>query len=550
MNLSNTNFVPKSLRAVFVMLSFCCLTVQAQNRYFTVKGKGVNVRKAPVSGSVIGKVSPPCSFYSEEKDGWVELWHDGQWGYISSQFVEEVELADFSRKHLGQYMGIPSPLYSDGYCLVTLKEKDGYVLMRIGDYSAPQEGGFRNQMFWTYVGIPEKNGVRFTHELYPYYKDVPVVEQMTAERKMDDYVLVAGKDGTLYTPDRTLEPQETARDAEDLPLTERSLFMLRGDVKSVYYLRSYSEAYLRDDKDAPFSNFAHIYNFSEEGDLTGVSLYDGNINKMAEYTFARQGDNVIVSDTIHSFHAEYVRDISNFEISYNGDWSRDDGSAGSIGNTYAFDMKGRMAEQSFDRCAPPFLSYGDGDGDYQRYRYGTDSTLPDNIYFDVSYGGDGWFLQADIKDMKIDTQGNWTERKAFDEGGNLLFMEKRKISYYGTPQTDGADNAGAAYNNIHATAEQNPEYPGGAAAMMAFIASNLKYPALCQENGIKGRVVLKFVVETDGSIGEIKTVSSPHYLLEKEAVRIVRKMPKWKPGRQSGRPVRVWYTVPVNFALD
>ena len=532
------------------MLFFCCLTMQAQNRYFTVKGKGVNVRKAPVSGSVIGKVSPPCSFYSEEKDGWVELWHDGQRGYISSQFVEEVELADFSRKHLGQYMGIPSPLYSDGYCLVTLKEKDGYVLMSIGDYSAPQDGGFRNQMFWTYAGIPEKNGVRFTHELYPYHEDMPVGEQMTGKAKMDDYVLVAGKDGTLYTPDQTLEPQETARDAEDLPLTERSLFMLRGDVKSVYYLRSYSETYLRDNKDAPFSNFAHIYNFSEEGDLTGVSLYDGNINKMAEYTFARQGDNVIVSDTIHSFHAEYVRDISNFEISYNGDWSRDDGSAGSIGNTYAFDMKGRMAEQSFDRCAPPFLSYGDGDGDYQRYRYGADSTLPDNIYFDVSYGGDGWFLQADIKDMKIDTQGNWTERKAFDEGGNLLFMEKRKISYYGTPQTDGADNAGVADNNIHATAEQNPEYPGGAAAMMAFIASNLKYPALCQENGIKGRVVLKFVVETDGSIGEIKTVSSPHYLLEKEAVRIVRKMPKWKPGRQSGRSVRAWYTVPVNFTLN
>ena len=71
MNLSNTNIVLKGLRAAFVMLFFCCLTMQAQNRYFTVKGKGVNVRKAPVSGSVIGKVSPPCSFYSEEKDGWL-----------------------------------------------------------------------------------------------------------------------------------------------------------------------------------------------------------------------------------------------------------------------------------------------------------------------------------------------------------------------------------------------------------------------------------------------------------------------------------------------
>lgn len=543
MNLSNTNFVQKSLKAIFVMLSFCCLTMQAQSRYFTLKGKSINVRKAPVSGSVIGKVSPPCSFYSEEKDGWVELWYNGQMGYISSQFVEEVELADFSRKHLGDYMGMPSPVYSDGYCLVTLKEKDGYVLMTIGDYSAPQEGGFRNQMFWTYVGIPEKNGVRFTQ---------PVEEQMTGEARREDYVLVVGKDGTLYTPDRILEPQETARDAEDLPLTERSLFMLRGDVKSVHYLRSYSEAYLRDNKDAPFSNFAHIYNFSEEGDLTDVSLYDGNINKVAEYTFTRQGNKVKASGTIHSLHAnaEYVRDISNFEISYKGEWTRDDGSASLIGNTYAFDMKGRMADQSFDCCAPPFITHGEGDEDYQRYRYGADSTLPDNIYFDFSYGGDGWFLQADIKDMKIDAHGNWTERKAFDEDGNLLFMEKRKISYYGTPQTIESDNVGVADNNIYATADQNPEYPGGTAAMMTFIASNLRYPTLCQENGIKGRVVLKFVVETDGSIGEIKTVSSPHYLLEKEAVRIVRKMPKWKPGRQGGRLVRTWYTVPVNFALN
>lgn len=527
------------------------MTMQAQNRYFTLKGKGINVRKAPVSGSVIDKVSAPNSFYAEEKDGWVEVWNKGQKGYISSQFVEEVELADFSRKHLGEYMGMTSPAYSDGYCLVTLKEKDGYVLMRIGDYSEVQEGGFRGNIFWTYAGIPEKNGVRFTHELYPYHKDVPVEEQMTDETKMDDYVLVVGKDGTLYTPDRILEPQETAKDAEDLPLTERSLFMLRGGVRSVYYLRSYPEAFLQGyDEYVPFSNFAHRYNFSEEGDLTDVSLYDGNINKMAEYAFARQGNKVKVSDTIHSFHAEYVRDISNFEISYNGDWTRDDGSAGSIGNTYAFDMKGRMTSQSFDCYAPPFVTHGEGDGDYQQYRYGADSTLPDNIIFEFNYGGDGWFLQADIKDVKFDAQGNWTERKAFDEDGNLMFMERRKISYYGIPQTDETGNAGAADNNIHATAEQNPEYPGGTAAMMTFIARNLRYPALCQENGIKGRVVLKFVVETDGSIGEIKTVSSPHSLLEKEAVRIVRKMPKWKPGRQSGRTVRVWYTIPVNFTLN
>lgn len=420
------------------MMALCCLTMQAQNRYFTLKGKGVNVRKAPISGNVIGKVSPPCSFYAEEKNGWVELWYNGQRGYMSSQFVEEVELADFSRRHLGEYMG-DSQTYKDtgGYSIANLKEKDGYVILSVTDYSDAQDSGMRMQMSFVFAGMPENNGVRFTHELYPYQEDVPVGEQMTDEAKRDDYVLVVGKDGTLYTPDRVLEPQETAKDAEDLPLTERSLFMLRGDVKSVRYLRSYPGAFLQSyDEDVPFSNFAHIYNFSEEGDLTGVSLYDGNINKVAEYTFARQGNKVKASGTMHSLHAnaEYVRDISNFEISYKGEWTRDDGSAGMIGNTYAFDMKGRMANQSFDCCAPPFVTHGEGDGDYQRYQYGADSMLPDKIYFDFSYGGDGWFLQADIKDVKIDAQGNWTERKAFDEDGNLMFMEQRKISYYGTPQ--------------------------------------------------------------------------------------------------------------------
>ncbi len=99
--------------------------------------------------------------------------------------------------------------------------------------------------------------------------------------------------------------------------------------------------------------------------------------------------------------------------------------------------------------------------------------------------------------------------------------------------------------------ETMPEFPGGQQALMKYLATNVKYPVIALENGIQGRVVCQFVVEKDGKPSNIQVVrSSGEPSLDKEAVRVISTMPKWKPGKQRGKPVRVTYTIPVNFRIQ
>lgn len=98
--------------------------------------------------------------------------------------------------------------------------------------------------------------------------------------------------------------------------------------------------------------------------------------------------------------------------------------------------------------------------------------------------------------------------------------------------------------------EQMPEFPGGQAALLKWINENIKYPAIAEENGIQGRVVCTFVVEKDGSTTDVLVARSIDPSLDKEAVRLLKKMPKWIPGKQRGENVRVKYTVPITFRLQ
>ena len=102
---------------------------------------------------------------------------------------------------------------------------------------------------------------------------------------------------------------------------------------------------------------------------------------------------------------------------------------------------------------------------------------------------------------------------------------------------------------VHISVEKMPEFPGGITEMNRFIARNLKYPLLAQENGIQGRVVCQFVVNTDGSIVDIKISRGVEDSLDAEVIRLVKSMPRWIPGRQDGKPVRVRYTLPIRFKL-
>ncbi len=103
---------------------------------------------------------------------------------------------------------------------------------------------------------------------------------------------------------------------------------------------------------------------------------------------------------------------------------------------------------------------------------------------------------------------------------------------------------------IFQVVEDMPEFPGGMGECMKYLAKNIKYPTISQENGVQGRVIVQFVVNKDGSIVDAEVVRSVDSYLDKEALRVVSGMPKWTPGKQLGKPVRVRYTLPVVFKLQ
>ena len=98
--------------------------------------------------------------------------------------------------------------------------------------------------------------------------------------------------------------------------------------------------------------------------------------------------------------------------------------------------------------------------------------------------------------------------------------------------------------------EEMPSYPGGEQKLMEFVAKNIKYPQIARETGIQGRVFVGFVVEPDGSVSNVKVLRGIGGGCDEEAMRVVKSMPKWKPGKQRGKAVRVSYMLPVNFKLQ
>ena len=103
---------------------------------------------------------------------------------------------------------------------------------------------------------------------------------------------------------------------------------------------------------------------------------------------------------------------------------------------------------------------------------------------------------------------------------------------------------------IFSAVEQMPQFPGGEAELMKYIANHIKYPTMAAENNIQGRVVVKFVVKKDGSVGEVQVLRGKDPDLDKEAVRVVRTLPNFIPGKMNGQAVSVWFTLPINFKLQ
>jgi TonB family protein len=105
-------------------------------------------------------------------------------------------------------------------------------------------------------------------------------------------------------------------------------------------------------------------------------------------------------------------------------------------------------------------------------------------------------------------------------------------------------------DEIFTTVEYQPEFPGGIKEMYGFIGKNLKYPSAAQRANVSGKVFVKFVVEKDGSLGDIQILKGIGFGCDEEAQRVSKSMPKWNPGKQNGRNVRVFFTMPISFVLE
>jgi protein TonB len=102
---------------------------------------------------------------------------------------------------------------------------------------------------------------------------------------------------------------------------------------------------------------------------------------------------------------------------------------------------------------------------------------------------------------------------------------------------------------IYVFVEEQPQFPGGERALQQYLANSINYPLIAQENGIQGKVFISFVINENGDISDVTLVRGVDAALDKEALRVIRSLPKWKPGKQGGKAVKVRYNVPINFEL-
>lgn len=133
--------------------------------------------------------------------------------------------------------------------------------------------------------------------------------------------------------------------------------------------------------------------------------------------------------------------------------------------------------------------------------------------------------------------------KGNDDAAGEVLKAKEVIAQPEPPKEEAVEN------KVFDVVEQMPSFPGGNGALMSWLNKNIHYPAVAEENGIQGRVVVSFVVERNGSITDVNVVRSVDPSLDREATRVVKSMPNWIPGKQNGSAVRVKYNVPVTFRL-
>lgn len=165
------------------------------------------------------------------------------------------------------------------------------------------------------------------------------------------------------------------------------------------------------------------------------------------------------------------------------------------------------------------------------------------------------FTPPEITEEKINKDDQMKSQDELNESKVTVSVADVK----GTDEKHGMDIADLKDNKVvvqeeeekpFVGVEQMPQFPGGERELMSYLSKNIKYPTIAAENGIQGRVTLRFVVSKTGDITDVNVIKGLDPSCDREAIRVVKSMPKWIPGKQNGRNVPVYYTLPVSFRLQ
>lgn len=158
-------------------------------------------------------------------------------------------------------------------------------------------------------------------------------------------------------------------------------------------------------------------------------------------------------------------------------------------------------------------------------------------------------VKNEVMDMDAQKEDN-TARGVVNQEGSDNADKFKAVQEQVVVKEPEPEKAKPKEDEIFVAVEQQAEFPGGQGALMKFLSNNIRYPESAQQNDIQGRVIVKFVVEKDGSIGNVTVVKGVDRDLDREAIRVVKKMPRWQPGKNNGVAVRSYFNLPVTFRLQ
>ena len=144
-------------------------------------------------------------------------------------------------------------------------------------------------------------------------------------------------------------------------------------------------------------------------------------------------------------------------------------------------------------------------------------------------------IEADATPEAVNVEAEPEDAPAIDEANT-----EEQVTEEPVPQS----------KKVYESVEQMPEFPGGMEGLMRYLQQNVQYPPIAVQNNVQGRVVVQFIIDETGQVGDVEVVRSVSEEVDAEAVRVIKSMPKFEPGRQNGEPVAVWYTLPIAFKMQ